>query len=101
VQWWVNNNQTWRIRTFDINSDIHVHEIKQAMTIDSIDELMKKRYSDILVGRYDFISISLHDNEIIINKMKSGSLETSSKNSFSFWNHDDRAYCTKTNPGNV
>ena len=98
VQWWLCENMCWRIRTFDNDSDIHIHSIGQAMTIYQIEELMKRRYSDVLFGRYDFPEITINDNEVVVNKMKSGSLEVSKDKQFAFWNHDNRQYTSKSKP---
>ena len=101
VQWWLSASGSWRVRTFDIDNDIHVHHIPRPMTLNEIDILMKKRYSDVLVGRFDFNSISLNDNEIIVSKMKSGTLEVAPNGLFAFWNHDGRRYLSQSNPTNV
>jgi hypothetical protein len=98
VQWWLNASDCWRIRTFDIDNDIHVHHVPRLMTLDEIDILMKKRYSDVLVGRFDFSSIGITDNGIITNKMKTGSLETAPSGAFAFWNHDNKRYSSQSNP---
>lgn len=98
VQWWLCEDECWRIRTFDADSDIHVHNIAKALSVDEIDAHMKRKYADILVGRYDFPNIGLVDNDIVIKKMKSGRLEISRGRNFAFWNHDNRTYISKTNP---
>ncbi|MCY7362820.1 MAG: hypothetical protein LH629_12255 [Ignavibacteria bacterium] len=100
LQWWVDNNVTWRIRLFDIDSDIHIHKINRVLEINEIDELMRKRYEDIMVGRYDFDQICINDQGLLFNKMKSGTLETNDIDQFGFWNHDARKYISQSNPSN-
>ena len=98
IQWWIGEDISWRIRTFDIDSDIHIHRIDSVLSVEQIDELMNKRFSDILVGRYSFRDISFEDNDVVLDKMKTGSLKVDKNSLFAFWNHDNRKYQSKSRP---
>ena len=101
VQWWINDDSVWRIRLFDVDSDIHVHSIKRAMDITEIELNMSKNYSGVMVGRYDFSDINLDDSVKIMQKMKCWTLECNPSRAFAFWNHDGRRYHSQSTPERI
>jgi hypothetical protein len=103
VQWFIKPDGVWRIRTYGIDKDIHVHEIH--MSGEKIDFVrFAKEHTDKHYG--DLISKEIHlksDNGIVGLKQKfelegySGQI-TEAKDGFMFWSSGDGEYRTKSTP---
>ena len=50
VQWWITPDNTWRIKTFAMDHDIHIHEIGTPMDPAEAINNTRKHYGDVIVS---------------------------------------------------
>ncbi len=48
LQWWITKDETWRIKTFAKDSDIHIHQIAGRVEVETAIENTKKHYGDVI-----------------------------------------------------
>ena len=106
VQFWFAPDSQWRIKTFAIDHDIHVHRIGVAdstarLTTEFAQNNIKKTYGDVTAS---ILVLELSDpkNETEVQRIFSehkltGKLE-SAKDGYYFYNPDSGEYHTKSKP---
>lgn len=104
LQFWVNKDSVIRIRTFAMDHDIHIHQVRLRGTIQNtiqfLIESTEKHYGDIVQGKY-FLNIEDPQDK---NKVKSAfkkvnltpNLESTSY--YSYWNPDGAKYINISKP---
>lgn len=102
IEFWITDSSAYRIKTFSIDLDIHVHSLKvdnQKEGIKVAEQTTPNSYGDIIKKE---IKIELNGNEtdkqlkeILKDNGLCGDFEIKD---FVFWNPDLREYRTKTNP---
>jgi hypothetical protein len=103
VQWWITPETTWRIKTFAIDHDVHIHSLDRVPS-DAVDFAVantKEHYGDVL-GKIHVVKISNADdsNSIAAALAQAGlanRLEKSDQG-FAFWNPDGGKYKTQSRP---
>ncbi|MBL8021578.1 MAG: hypothetical protein JNM27_18045 [Leptospirales bacterium] len=105
LQWWITPTQIFRIKTFALDSDLHVHTIKPDATRDFVkiaSENNQKHYGDITIRSVQIeIAGDLQAQDwrkILAAHKLSGRFETSTDKKIPFWNPDGRSYNTTTAP---
>jgi hypothetical protein len=101
VKFLIEPNQTWRIKTFSIDQDVHVYSLGEANV--SIEEKAiastERSYGDIIAKKYiirsktgmEGLKVELKKHNLFQN------LEIS-KSGFSFWVPENSQYRSKTQP---
>lgn len=104
VQFWFARDSQWRIKTFAIDHDIHVHKIDTSETRLSVErakENIKKTYGDvtsrILVINFPDPANDDDVQRILKGNKLNGSLEIAAAG-FSFYNPDRGHYRSKSKP---
>ena len=106
VQFWISETNLWRVRTFAVDHDIHVHSIAKSGPVGADPETfaishLKKNYgevlSDIFVFRFGNTSNSATPAERFSEHSLDGSLERA-KSGFAFWNPDNAKYQSQSRP---
>jgi hypothetical protein len=103
VQWWITPDATWRIKTFAIDHDIHIHSLSESTdnAVDFAVENTKKHYGDVL-GKIHVIKFSdASDSRAVADALSQAGLANqleTSEQGFAFWNPDGGKYQTQTRP---
>ncbi len=99
IQFWLGATGAWRIRTYAIDHDIHVHSLG-AMDRELAQTLIAKRYADVLKQQHVFTLSNPADAAEVQRLLQthglSGTLEVTPD--FAFYNPDDGAYSTQSTP---
>ena len=102
IQWWLTQEEAFRISTFAKTNDIHIYQFDSALHPNQAIENTKKHYGDIIEAQYVLQIADAKDKEnlkIIINEeLGQGEIELIEKLNTGFWNYDGREYKTKTKP---
>ena len=106
VQFWFAPDSQWRIKTYAVDHDIHVHSIGQPgegtpLSIDFARANIEKHYGDVLATML-VIDIPTPDNQaevqaILRQNNLLGELEVSNQG-FAFYNPDSGDYTSKSRP---
>jgi hypothetical protein len=104
VQWYICGNSAFRIRTYSIDHDIHVHRI--GPTDKDLVALAVKsnsvQYSDILriqhILKFDTIPDVEKATELLKELKLPGAFESVS-DGYLFWNPDSKVYISQSDPG--
>ena len=95
----------WRIKTFWIDKDIHIHKfsiwnIEKSEKIEFILDHMRKHYGDILVSIKILNFSDLWNEKLISEILKDNNLNTRLEinENFSFWNPSNDKYETISKP---
>ncbi len=106
VQFWYSPDSDWRIKTFAIDHDIHVHEIRtkgadQQYGVEQAKANTERNYGDVL-DRLLVIEIAdPADSDAVTRILRSnglpGSLEVG-KSGVAFYNPDDGRYHSQSRP---
>ena len=101
VQWWVAPDLTWRIRTFAIDHDLHLHHVNggdpdvyMEHTREDFDGLVRAMH------RFDFEN---YEDAAEVGRTLSEAglrpdLEIADQHGFAFWNPDQGVYKTRSYP---
>lgn len=102
LQWWLGDDECWRIRTYAVDDDIHVYLLEQPIAPAQAIEVSQRYYGDV-VG--DFFQIDFDDaddqDELDIKLADLGgadTLEFAPSGRLAFWNYDSRRYHTQSSP---
>jgi len=105
LQWWLTESETWRVKTFAIDSDIHPHLIAKVVATDLAVENTKKHYGDVIAEQYSIEFDDPFDRNEVERKMSGlggqAALEIASNKRFAIWNPDGRKYTSKTTPAKL
>ena len=103
VQWWITPDKTWRIKTFAIDHDIHIHSLDNvpANAVDFAIANTKEHYGDVLekihVVKFSDAGNAKSVETALTQAGLANQLETSEQG-FAFWNPDRGTYKTQTRP---
>jgi hypothetical protein len=103
VQWWIAPTETWRIRTFAIDHDIHTYRIgtddPEYENVARVNTL--KHYGDVIskMQSFEFADCTVGEREYKAFKDAgfSPTFDVEGKR-FIFWNPDSRTYRTISKP---
>lgn len=103
VQWWFSDNETWRIKTFSVDQDIHTHCIAGRVDEEVAMENTMKHYEDV-VERAFAVEFDDPDDEDEVSQVMeelggAPALEMARNgNRFAFWNPSRLKYTSKSSP---
>jgi hypothetical protein len=103
VQWWLDAAGSWRIKTFALDHDIHVHSLGQtelgqlkALAVENT----QKHYGDV-VSRLvvlEFPSLAPEATSVVLRDAGLGAALEVAPAGFAFWNPDGGLYRTQSRP---
>jgi hypothetical protein len=101
VQWWVGPDLTWKIRTFAIDHDLHLHQVRGG-DADFFLENTRREYDGLIRTLYklefeDYTDEAARDRVLREAGLRAG-LEIAEEHGFAFWNPDQGVYRTKSYP---
>ena len=101
IQFWVTGDRSWRVRTYAVDHDIHVHALdpvpNEARTV--AEEHIRRNYGDVL-AKVVVLSVGKESSSDIATLRTAGlqgSLERSA-GGVVFWNPDGGRYHTQSTP---
>jgi len=101
VQWWVGPDLAWKIRTFGIDHDLHLHQIRGG-DADFFLERTRRDYEGLIRAAFKFEFADYTDAEardrILVEAGLHPGLEIAEEHGFAFWNPDYGVYKTKSYP---
>lgn len=100
VQWWMSDNGSWRIQTFGIDHDIHLHRITGGDTEYFI-ENTRKHFGDVIRELHTLEFSDYTDPEVVKTVLQGAGLRPEleiSDHGFAFWNPDQGHYRTQSYP---
>jgi len=101
VQWWVGPDQTWRIRTFGIDHDLHLHHVSGGDP-DSYVQYTRDDYDGMIRSLFTLEFSDYTNSEIVESVLRQAGLrpdlEISEQHGFAFWNPDQGIYKTQSYP---
>jgi len=103
VQWWIAPDLTWRIKTFGIDHDLHLHHVRGG-DADYYMEHTRADYDGLIRALYkldfeDYLDEAAR-NRVLHDAGLHGGLEIAAEHGFAFWNPDRAVYKTKSYPEN-
>ena len=104
VQWWIGPARVWRIRTFALDEDLHLHAVQgaQPSMLDIARTSTRKTYADVLVRDTVIRFVDHRDASAVSARLVSvlggGELEVTEQLDLAFWNPTGAAYRTKSQP---
>jgi hypothetical protein len=101
VQWWIAPDQTWRIRTFGIDHDLHLHHVRGG-DAEYYAEHTRRDYGDLIRAMYTLDFPDYQDAAAVGDVLRQAGLrpdlEISDQHGFAFWNPDRGIYRTQSYP---
>ena len=104
VQWWIGPARVWRIRTFAIDEDLHLHAVQATYpaVLDSARNSTRRNYADVLARDAVIRLADYRDtpavSEQLLTVLGSGGLEVAHELDLAFWNPTGARYQTKSQP---
>lgn len=103
VQWWVTADRAWRIRTFAIDDDVHLHQVPGPVAAEALRANTRKNYTDVIDEAFEVVLPDLQDRDAIAAAMGAhggaDTLEVDRKGArFAFWNPRGVTFTTKSEP---
>lgn len=103
VQWWLADDTTWRIRTYAIDSDIHLYTMEGALSDEVARENTLKNYADVTAEYFMVDLPDLDDTPAVEAAMRAyggaATLERARNGAgFAIWNPLGVHYVTRTRP---
>ncbi|GAA5785006.1 hypothetical protein [Chitiniphilus shinanonensis] len=100
VQWWLADDEAWRVRTYAVDQDIHVHQVPQALAEDVARQNTEKHYADVLGEMHVFDLAGVDDAAGIARLVTQlgGNFEPARNGRFGFWNPTGATYRSQTQP---
>lgn len=91
VQWWITPDQAWRIRTFGVDNDVHLHQVAGPVDAAVLRENTLKHYDEDIDDTFDVVLDDLGDAPAIEAAMApfggAEALEIDRNGArFAFWN---------------
>ena len=102
LQWWI-GDQTWRIRTYAQDHDIHTYSISDSgdTVLDLAHQNNEKHFGDVIARQFlfDFDDCTNHD-EVARALSRAGlpAILEVAAGRFAFWKPDDARYRSQTRP---
>jgi hypothetical protein len=100
LQWWLTPEHSWRIRTFAIDRDIHVHRIDGGDLGEFLTNT-KKNFGDSLEVMHTLDFSNFEDPAVVREAFHQVDVEPNleiSRQGFAFWNPDKGHYHTQSTP---
>ncbi len=102
VQWWLTDTETWRVKIFAMDDDIHTYETAGPIDMQVAIANTEKHYGDVIATRYALDFTDHRDRDEVELKMSQlggySTLELAPSGLFAFWNPEHRKYSSKTAP---
>jgi hypothetical protein len=101
VQWWISAEATWRIKTFAMDHDIHIHQIPSTFGPDQAISNTRKHYGDVIHSLHVLRFPDYTNERSVREVLKSADLATNlevAPQGFAFWNPDHAKYRTQSQP---
>ncbi|TJZ73525.1 hypothetical protein [Chitiniphilus eburneus] len=100
VQWWLGADEAWRVRTYAVDHDIHVHHVAQPLAETLARQNTEKHYGDVLGETLAFDLAGVDDAAGIarIATQLGGRFDVAGNGHYGFWNPTAADYSTKTQP---
>ena len=102
LQWWIGSEQSWRIKTFAMDHDIHTHSTPSR---DGLVELARannsKHYADVLAAEHVLEFADCTDEVEVGARFHAAGLEPRlevADGRFAFWRPDAAEYRTQSSP---
>jgi hypothetical protein len=103
VQFWVDGPELWRIRTFAVDHDIHIHQLEGEgedpvqWAREHIVGLFEDVLAELITLEFDGRASSLAAMAVLAAKDLPGHI-VQTAHGFAFWNPDDADYRTQSRP---
>jgi hypothetical protein len=101
VQWWVGPDLTWKIRTFAIDHDLHLHNVRGG-DADYFMGHTQREFDGLIRGIYKLDFVDYTDEAARKKVLREAGLrpdlEIADEHGFAFWNPDRGTYKTKSYP---
>ena len=98
LQWWMNGEEVWRVKTFALDHDIHIHHLA-GNSPEHFIENAKKTYGDLIAAthrlQFDDYLNEAGVERVFLNAGIAPNLEVA-KAGFAFWNPDKTRYHTQS-----
>ena len=101
VQWWLAASGCWRVRTFGLDHDIHVHSLGGEVLPDMAAENTRRHYADVIAAEHRLLIEDASDAQAVGRLLKLngvGGFWESAAPQFAFWKPDDSRYQSKSKP---
>jgi hypothetical protein len=103
LQWWIAAAGAWRIRTYAIDHDIHVHQIggTAADILTLARQNNRDHYGDVIKAEYAVSFADCRNQDEVQAEFRRVGLEPRleiAPDRFAFWRPDDAKYSTKSEP---
>ncbi|WP_255989657.1 hypothetical protein [Chitinolyticbacter albus] len=100
VQWWLASDEAWRVRTFGVDFDIHVHHQAAPLTVEAARVFTEKHYGDVIadVQAFEFASV---DDTSAVNRLVEalgGQFDVAPNGRLGIWNPGDTPYRSQSEP---
>jgi hypothetical protein len=103
VQWWISGSKAWRIRTYALDHDIHIHSVDgdDIALLEMAKQNTEKHYGD-LINVIHTIHLSdatdIHSVDEALRVQDLPPFKEIVADRFVFWKPDDESYRTQSNP---
>lgn len=95
-------DETWRIKTYAKDSDIHIHRIGSKIEFKTAADNTEKHYGDVIESAFFIKLENINDQEKLESAMKEfggiNALEISKDKKFTFWNPTQTKFSSKSQP---
>jgi hypothetical protein len=104
LQWWISPDQVWRIKTFALDHDIHVHSVGRLAFSEAIALARtnnKKHYGDVVRAEYVLEFSDCEERRTVTAILRGAGLPPHlevASGRFAFWKPDEATYETQSRP---
>lgn len=100
VQWWLDEQEAWRVRTFGVDFDIHVHHQATPMTAEAARALTEKHYGDVIADVQAFQFVAVNDAAAARQLVEAlgGRFDVAPNGRLGIWNPGDTPYRSQSEP---
>jgi hypothetical protein len=102
IQWWIGHENSWRIRTYALDHDIHTHLVE---TTDNVAQFAlssaREHYGDVLSAQHVIQLTDVLDSQATEAAFAAAGLSPRlevASGRFAFWKPDDARYFTQSEP---
>jgi hypothetical protein len=102
IQWWIAPAGSWRIRTYALDHDIHIHSVGSVANLNELALAnVQKHYGDVIRSQHVIALSDCLDMDETSKRFRAAGLEPRVEidpGRFAFWKPDDARYHTQTQP---